>query len=169
MKQVFAFIAVLCGLMLPHAAFACMFANAEYMPDPHDYRTKSDYYYYKITVTPGLHLMLNVVHPLTKQVVTKLNMQYSAKPSAIVTLSAAQGMEVEFFDKSLLQIPIYSGTDEAPATMILRDSYNKFLELDDNGLDIEYFSDPKVKPGANVENHLELVPDVWVFSKCWDN
>jgi len=166
----FFFIAVLCSLLLPHIAAACAFANAEYIPDPKDIRTSRDYYYYKIAVTPDLRFVLNIINPLSKEAVTRMNMQYAvdreADPAAILWLSKTESLEVEFFTQSMLQMAAYNGTSEAPAIMILRDSYSKFLTLDDDGLDIDYLTTPKVKPGAEVEGHLELIPDVWVLSGC---
>jgi len=66
------------------------------------------------------------------------------------------------------QMPVSSIRSEAPDTMILRDSHAKFLQLDNDGLDVEYLTEAKVKPGAMVDSHLELIPDVWVLDKCWN-
>ena len=157
--------------MLPCFAAACPFINAEYIPDPKDYRTRTNYYQYKITVTPDLHLVLNLIDPAAKSVVTQLRMQYSANtdadPAAVAWLSKNENMEVEFFTKDLQRVPVDTGADAAPDMMILRDSHAKFLTLDDKDLDIRYFNNQRVKPGANVHDRLELVPDVWVLDKCW--
>jgi hypothetical protein len=161
---------VLC-LIIPRLASACAFGDAEYIPDPKDYRTQTNYFYYKVTVTPDMHMVLNLIQPVDKKIVTKLRMQYTfdptADPAGVARLSKTQDMEVEFFTKDMRQMPVSSVTSEAPDTMILRDSHAKFLQLADDGLDIEYLTDARVKPGAMVDSHLELIPDVWVLDKCW--
>jgi hypothetical protein len=168
MKRILIF--VLCSLIFSRAAMACPVADAEYIPDPKDFRLKANYYYYTITFMPDLQFVLSLIDPMTKQTETKLKMKYAvnrdADPSAVLWISRAEYLEIEFFNADLIQVPVYTGADEAPASMILRDSHAKFLTLDESGLDIDYLSPKKANPGAPVDGHLELVPDVWVFEKC---
>jgi len=173
MKQIFILIIFLCGLIFSHAAQAetgCSFTNAEYIPDPKDYRLKTNYYYYTITITPDLRFVMSLVDPRTKQAETKLKMKYlvdrDADPSAILSVSRSLQVEIEFFNKDLIQVPVYDGAEEAPVSMILRDSHSKFMDIDEGGLDIEYMSEKRAKPGESVDGRLELVPDVWVFNRC---
>lgn len=170
MKRVVLFIAVL--MLLPRLALACPFGEAEYIPDPKDYRTQTNSYDYKITVTPDMHLVLNLIQPSDKKTVTQMRMRYTfdphADPAGVAWLSKNQNMEVEFFTSDMRQLAVSSATSDAPDTMILRDSHSKFLQLEDDGLDIDYLTSAKAKPGAMVDSHLELVPDVWVLNKCWE-
>ncbi len=170
------FAAVLCGLIFSHPVHAdtgCAFTDAEYVPDPKDFRLKSNYYYYRISVTPDLRFVLSLVDPRTKQVDTMLRMKYIVDRMQIrppcVALTRTESIEVEFFNKDFAQVPVYDGAESAPASMILRDSYSKFMNLDEEGLNIQYLTPKKVIPGAPVDSHLELVPDVWVFNRCIDS
>jgi hypothetical protein len=175
---------VFCSLIFLHAAQAatgCSFRNAEYIPDPKDARSKRDYYYYTITVEPNYKpntndplkafLVLNITDPQSHKTETKLRMGYTLDRD-MSELQLAQGLKIDvrFYNKDFIELHPASGTDDAPYLVVMPDSYDQFLNLPvEQGLNIEYLSDKKIMPGAAVEDHLELIPDTWVFSKCKQN
>lgn len=149
-------------------AFACAFQAARYVPDPGDKRPQKNHYSYAITVQPGNVLTLNVIEPWTQEVESRLRMQYRPQesPAPLLSISRKEALPIQFFDKSFIEVHPSGMAAEAPAYMILHDSYARFLNLPVEDMDVEYLTAQKVVPGARVDDKLELIPDTWVLDGC---
>lgn len=162
--------AFLCILALPRAATACPFAAAVYIPDPGDSRPKADYYRYTLTAPDEGILVLNILDPSTDQTETKLRMPYHAGATEgaglVLDVSKKESLSLQFLNKDFIEVLPAGEDDEAPAYVLLHESYAKFLDLPEEDLDVRYMTAKRVRPGARVEDRLELIPDTWVLDTC---
>lgn len=149
-------------------AMACTFQDAQYVPDRGDPRPQKNYYRYTLTGAPHNVLVLNVLDPVQLQAETRMNLYYRPHEDIApqIAISRKVDIEIQLFDKRLLDVHPYSGEDEAPATIVLHGAMSKFQNLPEEDIDAEYLSPRRVVPGAAVDGRLELIPDTWVFDKC---